>query len=119
MNDDFDDLDRALFALPLDVPPAGMREAILRVAVPAPRLLRTPPLGTWDIIGLGIALAVAVWLVLLFVWDKSFATTLTLDTVTLLAALGNPTTLLWLSAGGAVAAWMSLGSALPFARGRS
>jgi hypothetical protein len=121
MNDDFDELDRALFALPLETPPPGMREAILRSTIGAGARVpaKTSPFSTWDIVGLGTALAVGVWLLLLLVWDKAFDAMVTLNAVALVHAFGEPTTLLWLAAGGAVAAWMSLGSSLTLARHRS
>ena len=36
MNGDYDDLDRALMALPLEEPPAGLRESILASTIYAP-----------------------------------------------------------------------------------
>ncbi len=120
MNNDFDELDRTLFALPLETPPPGLREAILRSTIGARAHVpaKTSPFGTWDILGLGTAIAVGVWLLLLLAWDKAFDATLTLDAVALVHAFGEPATLLWLAAGGAVAAWISLGSSLTLVRHR-
>ncbi|MBC5799566.1 MAG: hypothetical protein GIW94_06260 [Candidatus Eremiobacteraeota bacterium] len=121
MNDDFDELDRALFALPLETPPPGMRDAILRstIGAGAHAPAKTSPFGTWDIVGLGTALAVCVWLLLLLFWDKAFDAMLTVNAVALVHGFVEPSTLLWLAAGGAVAAWVSLGSSLVLARNRS
>ncbi len=64
MNDDFDELDRALFALPLETPPPGLRAAILLSTIGAQRraCAHLAPFATWEILALGTAIAVAVWL---------------------------------------------------------
>ncbi len=113
MNDDFDELDRALFALPLETPPPGMRAAILHSTVDAHRTARHAPFATWEVLALGTAIAVAVWLVLLIVWNKASAVAVTADAVTVGRAFADPTILLWLAAGGAVAAWISLAGTVP------
>jgi hypothetical protein len=101
MNDDFDDLDRALFALPLEAPPAGMRDAILRATIYAGA---GSPLAfaVWEIAGIGAALALGTWLVILAVADRAFAATFTANVYALARGLGEPTTLAWLAAGGAI-----------------
>lgn len=94
--DSNDDLDRALFALDLEEPPAGMREAIL-----AGTVYRAPlPVSPWEIWAIGIAAAVAVWLM--------FTPALALDAVSAGASvLGRPDVLFWLAVGGGAAAWIS------------
>ena len=63
MNDDFDELDRALFALPLETPPPGLRESILNATVYAQaRAALEPVARPWEAWLAGGALAVAVWL---------------------------------------------------------
>lgn len=119
MNDDFDELDRALFALPLETPPPGMRAAILRSTVGGQVPARTSPFATWEILALGTAIAVAVWLILLIVWNKPSAVAVTADAVALGRAFADPMILLWLAAGGAVAAWISFAGTLPLVRERS
>ena len=54
--DEHDDLDRALFALPLEEPPAGLRASILRATVFAGPAVASP-LGRAETVGIGIALA--------------------------------------------------------------
>ncbi len=125
MNDDYDELDRALFALPLETAPPDLRDAILRSTIGAPArqgFARTLPLGTWEIAGVGAALAVAMWLLLILVDDRALATNVTAVAVAAVAALYEPATLLWLAAGGAVVAWFTVGNAVAesrLLRGRS
>jgi len=98
MNDDFDELDRAIFALPLESSPAGLRESILRAtiyrAVPAPAAFSIRE--TWAI---GVALAVAAWLVTLAFGDKSFGAAAGLYLSQTARALSDPATLAWLATG--------------------
>jgi hypothetical protein len=101
MNEDLDDLDQALFALPLDVPPAGMREAILRSTVYAS--MPSPLAFTrWEIAGIGAALALGTWLVLLAFWNHAFAAMFATNVYEVARAFGAPTTLAWLATGSAV-----------------
>lgn len=113
MNDDFDDLDRALFALPLDVPPQGMREAILRSTVYAPA--PTYALVTWEVALIGSVFAVAVWLVLFLFGDPARASFITAKLFEVARTLADPATLVWLATGASVAASFTLGNARPFA----
>jgi hypothetical protein len=124
MNQDFDDLDRALFALPLETPPPGLRESILNATVYAQaRAALEPVARPWEAWLAGGALAVAVWLVFVLVADKGFAAALTSSALTVARAFAAPATVLWLGAGGAVAAWLlffnSLGLRLPLGGARS
>ena len=128
MNDDIDDLDRTLFALPLEPAPVGLRDAILRATIGAPARAgaRSLPLGSWEIAGVGALLAIATWLVMTLVADRSLATDLTVNAVALtyeiVRTLSEPMTMLWLAAGGAVVAWFAFGNAVAenrLLRGRS
>jgi len=120
-HDDFDDLDRALFALPLEEPPAGLRRSILRGTIGA-RAAFAPQFSQWEIIGGGILVALAVWVSLLC-FDKSYATTVTLGVLNLARALSQPATLEWLTVGFGIAALLSLSGGtrlhLPIRTGRS
>jgi hypothetical protein len=118
MNENFDDLDRALFALPLATPPAGLREAILRVtsyaALPAAQPV---PFTRYEIAGIGIALALAAWLLVAAVADHRLAAALTSGAYALVRSLADPTTLAWTTTGGAIAALLTLGNFTPLRRG--
>jgi hypothetical protein len=107
MNDEFDDLDRALFALPLATPPAGMREAILRATclMPAPAFA----LGRYEIAALGSFLAIFVWMLLVLVGNPERATAFNFEVSAIVSALAQPATLLWLATGASVAACFSVG----------
>ncbi|MDQ2859106.1 MAG: hypothetical protein M3R53_10705 [Candidatus Eremiobacteraeota bacterium] len=102
MNDDFDELDRAIFALPLEHSPAGLRESILRATIfrEVPASAAFSIRETW---GIGVALAVAAWLVILAVGDKSFGATATLYMSLFARELSEPATLAWLATGISIA----------------
>jgi hypothetical protein len=96
-----DDLDRALFSLPLAEPPAGLRASILGSTVFAPR----PLMRTWETVGIGVALALVAWLLVavwttggpVVAWTGQFSESL-------IAAMSNFQTLVWLSCGASIAA---------------
>ena len=124
MNDDFDELDRALFALPLEAPPPGLRQSILNATVYArAQAAAGPEIRTWELVVVGIALAAATWLILSLLASKGFAAAFDADLLGAGRAIADPTTLVWLGAGGAVAAWLSFfnatGLRLPLGGARS
>ena len=102
---DHDDLDRAIFALPLAVPPSDLRAAILRSTIYAPVAAVQPVLAfaMRDIVAIGAALAVAVWLVVYAVFDPSAVAHVTSTIGSLVRSLIETQTLAWLAAGAAVA----------------
>jgi hypothetical protein len=98
MNDD--ELDRALFALPLAEPPPDLRASILASTIFAPR----PMMRTWETIVIGVVLAVVAWLVLgVLTSGGPVATLISLKASMLTAIFTNPETLLWLGMGGLIA----------------
>jgi len=97
MNHD-DDLDRALMALPLEEPPAGLRDAILRATVYAPPVASLALRG-WEIVLVGTLLAVGAWLAFALAQDQLLSARVTAGLQSLVAALADPTTLGWLAAG--------------------
>ncbi|MBD5654959.1 MAG: hypothetical protein IAI50_07225 [Candidatus Eremiobacteraeota bacterium] len=101
MNDDIDDLDRAIFALPLDAPPSGLRDAILRATIYAESV---SPLAfaRWEIAGIGAALALGAWLVLMAVANHAFAASFSDDVYAFVRGIGEPTTLAWMATGVAI-----------------
>ena len=117
MNDDCDELDRALFALPLDEPPAGLRAGILAATLYAPAI-RAPILRPWEVALVGGLLALAVLLALAAGRDPRLFAGL----LTAVRALTAPSTLAWLAAGVSTALWLSLinlAPLRPFRSGRS
>lgn len=106
MNDHTDDqLDRALFALSLEQPPEGMREAILANTVFRP----APPFKLWEAWGLGLAAAIMVWLIVEISLGGAarFVQTFHYIGAFVLAVLGQPATLLWVGIGIGVSIWVS------------
>ena len=104
--DSDDALDRALFALPLEEPPADLRAAILTATVYRPAPLFKP----WEIGMLGAIAAVVTWLVVMVILSGGTLAVHTLQAIGASAGqvLSNYTTLAWIAAGGAVAVWLSL-----------
>ncbi len=108
MNDDFDELDRALFALPLATPPAGLRESILRATIDAPAPSSILALGRYEIVAIGSALAIFAWLLLAVLGDPSRASDFSTQITLVMRALAEPATLLWLATGASIAACFSV-----------
>lgn len=117
MTDEFDELDRALFALPLATPPPGLRTAILRATIDAPASVPTiVPFSRYELVGIGLALAVATWLLIAAVGDHRFAAALIENVSEIARRVANPATLTWITTGGAIAALFSLASFTPVRR---
>jgi hypothetical protein len=100
------ELERAIFELPLEEPPAGLRSSILLATAYRP----APVFSIWDLAGIGAAGAVAIWLVALLVLGGGSLFVHTLESIGSFASrfFTNATTLAWLAAGGATAIWLSL-----------
>jgi hypothetical protein len=110
MNDEYeplDDLDRAIFALPLEVPPPGLRASILQATIaPAPRV--APAFRQWEIAAIGALAALGVWLALGLGTNRGFDEALTSGALAAGRAFADPQVLVWLLAGVVVAAIGSL-----------
>jgi hypothetical protein len=106
MDDSHDALERALFALPLEEPPAGLRASILMATAYRP----APAFSVWELALLGALGAIGIWLVVLLALGGGSLFFQTLSTIGSVAAraLSNAATLAWLAAGGATALWLSL-----------
>lgn len=106
MNLDDDALDRALFALPLEEPPAGLRSAILTSTVYRP----APLFSFYELLGLGAIVAVLVGLVTLVAMSGGtlFVHSLQAIGIAFDRAFLNVSTLAWMAAGGATAVWLSI-----------
>lgn len=105
MHDD-DALDRALFALPLEEPPADLRSRILLGTAYRP----APIFSYLELAAIGSLGAVAVWMIVLLVLGGGslFVQTLSAIGSTTVAVLSNGATLAWLAAGAATALWLTL-----------
>lgn len=100
-----DELDRALFALPLEEPPAGLRTAILNATV-----YRAPsPFKLWEAWLIGAGAAVIVWIIGLIVAGGSERAMAASDLIanSLVAFFSQPSTIVWLAIGAATALWLS------------
>lgn len=104
--DSDDALDRALFALPLEEPPADLRASILSVTIYRPAPLFKP----WEVMTLGALAAVVLWLVAVVVMGGGDLFLVTVETIgrRALEAVSNYSTLGWIAAGGATAIWLSI-----------
>ena len=104
--DDSDALERAIFGLPLEEPPAGLRASILLATAYRPR----PAFSVVELAVLGALGATGVWLLVLLALGGGTLFVQTLETIGafLSRTLSNPTTVAWLAAGGATALWLSL-----------
>jgi hypothetical protein len=106
MDDSHDALERALFALPLEEAPAGLRASILMATAYRP----APAFSVWELALLGALGACGIWLLVLLALGGGSLFFQTLSTIGSVAsrALSNAATLAWLAAGGATALWLSL-----------
>jgi hypothetical protein len=106
MFDNDDALDRALFALPLEEPPADLRASILNATVYRP----APVFSMRELITLGAICAVVVWLIAAVIGGGGSLLVHSLQAVgaQTMRALGNISLLLWVAAGGATAIWLSI-----------
>jgi hypothetical protein len=95
MRFDDDALDRALFAQPLEEPPAGLRSSILAATIYRP----APPFSIAEIVALAGVIAAACWLAVAMGPVIGDAVT---------TAFSHITLLLWLGAGIAVTLWLEI-----------
>ncbi len=113
-----DELERALLALPLEEPPAGLRERILAATVS--RAPVSGPFRAWELwlIGAAVLVAAAVtYLMLASVPDLGARANLALDNVLYALGLFSPATYVWCAVGvSAVWAISSLPLMLPARR---
>ena len=117
---DDDELDRALFALPLAPLPAGLRESILAATL-APAAV--PLFRPWEIGGIGVILGLVTWLCLLAARGQLGLGTLGLGTLVtsfgagLLRVTSDTTLLMWLGVGIASALALTMANpSISFAR---
>jgi hypothetical protein len=104
--DSDDALDRALFALPLEEPPEGLRASILTATVYRP----VPAFAAWEIAAIGIVAALGIWFAMMIALGGGSLFAHTLDTIgqTVTRAFSNVANLEWTGAGIATAVWLTL-----------
>jgi hypothetical protein len=101
-----EDLDRALFALELEEPPADLRGNIL-----AATCYRAPVLfKQWEIVLLGAAIAIVTWVACAIFTGglPTLAQNVETGFQSIGGGLSNTAVLSWIAVGGAVAVWLSL-----------
>ena len=103
--DSDEELERALFALDLEEPPADLRASIL-----ASTIYRQPvPVKPWEVWALAGLCAVLVWLGVLLAHGTNVPafTTIGAYVGVVLSALAKPQMLFWLAAGAGMVLWVS------------
>lgn len=107
MKYDDDELERALFALDLEKPPAGLRDSILAATI------YRVPLGAairpWEPWLYGGLLAVVAWMLILVLHGSADHTVARAVSYAnhALALFSQPRLLFWIGVGGAATAWIS------------
>lgn len=103
--DSDEELERALFALSLEEPPADMRASILAATIYRPAVSIKP----WEVWAAGALCALLVWLLLLVARGGATTTVETISAyiATAISLLAQPQTLFWIAIGGAAAFWVS------------
>jgi len=104
-DDDFDDLDRMLAALPLEEPPATLHARILTATVYRPRAV----VSNWEVWLIGTLVALAVWLSWLVAADPHAGERFVELSTRLIDAggLDSLSTFLWLAVGVSATWWIS------------
>ena len=102
-----EELDRAIEALPLATPPVGLRASILALTIHAPA--HQPLLRPWEIVGLGSALGMSVWVTLYLVLSHAPIVPASVSFLSSLSlAFSDVHTAAWLALGAVVACWVTL-----------
>ena len=107
MNHEYDDIDRALFALPLEEPPQDLRRSILALTVLAPFEADERP-ALWESLAAGFGLIVAAVLVWAVFRNPAFGVEIASAFMALGRGFTNQATLAGLTAGCSAVVWVSL-----------
>jgi hypothetical protein len=104
-DDDFDDLDRMLAALPLEEPPARLHARILTATVFRP----VPAVRSWELWLIATLVAVATWMTWVLASSPNFGERVTDLSARIIQAggLDSLSTAIWLVAGVSAAWWIS------------
>lgn len=105
------DLDRALFALPLEEAPHDLRAAILG----ATAYRHAPPFALWEAWTFGALAAIIGWLCISIATGGAERLVSTVESLsgTAYQFLGQPSTIIWMAIGVGVALWVSLADLAP------
>lgn len=104
---DDDDLERALFALDLEEPPAGLRQTILaRTIYHVPVVAAVRPWEPWLYGGLCAVLVWMLWLVMHGGAAQTVEQAVSYSDVAV-GFLSHPANLFWIAVGGAATVWFS------------
>ena len=105
------DLDRALFALPLEEAPPNLRASILAVTAYRP----APPFKLWEAWTFGGLTAIIVWLCISIASGEAERFVAGVESLSgaLYQFLSQPATIIWLAIGVGVALWVSLADLAP------
>ena len=105
------DLDRALFALPLEEAPENLRASILAATAYRP----APPFALWEAWTFGALAAVIGWLCISIATGGAdrFAGSIESLSGALYGFLAQPSTVLWLAIGIGIAFWASFANLAP------
>jgi hypothetical protein len=103
--DSDEELERALFALPLEEPPVDLRASILAATVYRPPFLVKP----WEVWLLGGVVALLAWFLVLVARGTAGHAFLEFDSYVTegLTLFAQPATLFWIALGGGAAVWIS------------
>jgi hypothetical protein len=103
--DSDEELERALFALPLEEPPDDLRASILAATVYRPPL----PVKPWELWLVGGVLALLAWLLVLIAKGSAAPAFLEFDSYVTqgLSVFAQPATLFWVALGGGAVVWIS------------
>lgn len=107
MNYSDNDLERALFNLPLEEAPDGMRASILAHTIYHRHAV--PVIKAWEAWLIGGCLAAIAWLVVLVLREGPAPVVSALNAfgAAILDIVSQPATVLWIAVGGAAAIWLS------------
>jgi hypothetical protein len=102
-----DELDRALFNLELEEPPADLRSSILAATIY--RQEQPSPVRPWEVWALGIICAVLTWVMVLLARGTAPGASVSIAAFAgeAVRLFSQPQTLFWIAIGGGAALWLS------------
>ncbi|HEV3152660.1 MAG TPA: hypothetical protein VGZ02_02535 [Candidatus Baltobacteraceae bacterium] len=103
--DSDEELERALFSLELEEPPADLRTSILSATIYRPVV----PVNQWETWAVGAVCALLTWVAVILLRGEGAATLNAFNTHAgeAIAAFATPQMLFWAAAGGGLVLWIS------------